>query len=259
MELSDSRVEDIKAFWNNRADHGLAAGSKDLIAKQLAIEAIAKYICNGMRVMDAGCGNGVTAIELAKRYNVTITAFDFSENMIKSAIDLAKKTEMQGTVSFTVADIRHIPDNIGTFDLIYTEGVLINLSDWPSQKRAILELSKFLRPNGLYVMSENSQDGLEAINSLRERLKLTKIEPPWHNRYLLEKEIIEDAFPGLILEGIYDFTSTYYFLSRIVNAWLAAQEGEEPNYNSLVNQLALQLPSIGNLGQTKIWLWRKSS
>ena len=61
------KEESIRGHWNSRAGLGLWAGTKDLIAKSLEIEAIASYVCDGMKVLDAGCGNGVTAIELTHR------------------------------------------------------------------------------------------------------------------------------------------------------------------------------------------------
>jgi hypothetical protein len=108
-------------------------------------------------------------------------------------------------------------------------------------------------------MCENSQDGLDQINSLRQRVGLSGITPPWHNRYLRDAELEQASFPGTKLEGVNTYSSTYYFLSRIVNAWLAAQGGREPDYDDPINQLALRLPSIGSLGQGRIWLWRKAT
>jgi hypothetical protein len=35
------------------------------------------------------------------------------------------------------------------------------------------------------------------------------------------------------------------------------QNGKEPEYDSPINQLALKLPPFGDIGQTKIWVWRK--
>ena len=62
---------------------------------------------------------------------------------------------------------------------------------------------------------------------------------------------------GLLLEGVNDYSGVYYFLSRVVNAALAARAGKEPQYDSPVNKLALKLPGIGIRGQGRIWLWRK--
>jgi cyclopropane fatty-acyl-phospholipid synthase-like methyltransferase len=60
-ELNES-TQDVCAFWNSRAGLGQWAGSRDVIAKQLEVEAIATYVRDGMRVLEVGCGNGITAI-----------------------------------------------------------------------------------------------------------------------------------------------------------------------------------------------------
>jgi ubiquinone/menaquinone biosynthesis C-methylase UbiE len=250
-------VRDIRAFWDSRAGLGEWAGTRDVIAKQLEIEAIASFVRDGMKVLEIGCGNGITAIELAKRYRVEIEAIDFAAGMIAAANDLLAGQELRGRVGFRVGDVR---DGLGRlsagYDLIYTERVLINLPDWPAQRQAIREITALLAEGGLYVMCENSQDGLDRINALRRRVDLPEITPPWHNRYLRDAEIEQMDLPGVVLEGVHHFSSTYYLLSRVVNAWLAAQAGEEPDYEAPVNRLALQLPAIGELGQGRIWLWR---
>jgi SAM-dependent methyltransferase len=259
MTESKNQTPGVRAFWNSRAGLGQAAGTRDLILKQLEIEAISKYVCEGMRVLDAGCGNGTTAIEIASRYNVHVVGFDFAKGMIKAAIAMAADADLKGSVNFQAGDIRNMPETLGKFDLVYTERVLINLPDWPTQRCAISDLTNLLVDDGMYVMCENSQDGLDKINLLRECVGLCRIEPPWHNRYLQDAEIEQCTIPGVRLEAIEYFTSTYYFLSRVVNAWLAAQEEKEPDYDAPVNQLALRLPPIGDLGQTRIWLWRRMS
>jgi hypothetical protein len=107
-------------------------------------------------------------------------------------------------------------------------------------------------------MCENSQDGLDAVNILRARVGLPAISPPWHNRYLRDAELAVADLPGVELDEVRHYSSTYYFLSRVVNAALAAQEGREPEYEHPLNQLALQLPPIGEFGQGRLWLWRKT-
>ena len=59
------------------------------------------------------------------------------------------------------------------------------------------------------------------------------------------------------LEKVHDYSSTYYFISRVVNAWQAAREGCEPDYEAPINELAMLLPPIGNVGQGRLWIWRK--
>jgi ubiquinone/menaquinone biosynthesis C-methylase UbiE len=246
---------DVLAFWNSRAGLGKWAGTRDVIAKQLELEAIAGYVRDGMRILEVGCGNGITALELATRFAVQIEAVDFAEEMIKAAQELQSSQKLRGSVRFTVGDIRGLPD--GLYDLIYTERALINLPDWPAQRAAMQSIFSRLKPSGSYLMCENSQNGLDAINDLRSRVGLPAIVPPWHNRYLRDAELSQVPSDEVALDHIKHYSSLYYLLSRVVNASLAAQAGTEPDYESPINKLALLLPSVGELGQGRIWLWKK--
>jgi ubiquinone/menaquinone biosynthesis C-methylase UbiE len=248
----------VRAFWNSRAGLGQWAGSRDVIAKHLEIMAIASYVRDGMRVLEIGCGNGITAIELARQYKVDITAFDYAEEMITAAESLEEGQNLKGSVSFSTGDVTRLPRFQGAFDLVYTERVLINLPDWKAQHDAITTIVGLLAPGGAYVMCENSQDGLEKINLLREAVQLPRIDPPWHNRYFRDAELAQIELQGAVLESINYYSSTYYLLSRVVNAALAVKAQVEPDYESDVNQLALKLPSIGDLGQGRIWVWRRA-
>ena len=253
--------------WDSRATLGDKAGTDDLIAKWLEIEAIAKYVKDGMRVLDVGCGNGQTLIELARRYDITGFGIDTSEKMITAAFQNLYGQKKRGGVTFDIRDVLDLNALFeerahlrGPFDLVYSERCLINLPDWETQKRAIRNIVSVLKPAGIYLMCENSQDGLEYVNRLRQCVGLSDIAPPAHNRYLRETEVEQFAEAnrcGLTLDGKARFGSTYAFLSRVVNAYLAQQEGKEPDYDSPINRLALKLPPIGEMGQYTLWRWRK--
>lgn len=250
----------VLQFWNDRAQHGAKAGSNDIIAKSLEVEAVSQFVRDGMRVLEVGCGNAITAVELARRYAVSITGIDFASEMVANAERYANDTKtLKGSLRFQVGDARTM-DGLGSdYDLAYTERMLINLPDWDSQREVISNIGNLLRPGGTFVMCENSQDGLDKVNDFRAAVGLASIRPPWHNRYFRESELTECRFAHLKLERVIHFSSTYYLLSRVVNAAVAMNEGREPAYDSFINQLALRLPSIGEFGQGKIWLWRKLS
>lgn len=252
-------VESVREYWNSRAGLGKWAGTQDLIAKELELKAIAEFVQPGMKILDAGCGNGVAAIELARRFRVEITAFDYAAEMVEAARRMAEGETLVGSICFRTGDVTEPSNMPRDFDLVFTERVLINLPDWETQKKAIVELTGLLRVGGTYAMLENSQDGLDKINALRERTGLKPIVPPWHNRYLRDEELQTLRLPGVTLERVIFHSSTYYLLSRVVNAWLAAREGLEPDYNSPINELALQLPVIGDFGQGRIWVWKRQS
>ena len=252
-------LDDVLEFWNHRAGLGQWAGTNDITAKRLEMETLAKFVREGMRIIDVGCGNGITAMEIARRFDVEITGLDFSPEMIAAAKSLAAPQTFRGKVTFAVAKVPGLTDTAAGCDLVYTERTLINLPTWSEQEQAIREIGELVRPGGCFLMCENSQDGLDELNALRQRIGLPRIQPPWHNRYLRDREIESGSFGSLALEHIEYYSSTYYLFSRIVNAWLAQREGVDPAYDSPINELALQLPSIGKLGQGRLWIWRRGA
>src|SRR5262249_48003303 len=191
---------DVLAFWNNRAGLGQWAGTRDVIAKQIEIEVLASLVREGMRVLEVGCGNGITALEIARRHRVQVTAIDFAEEMIAAAKRLAEGQRLKGYIDFQVGDVRQMQSFPQSFDLIYTDLVFINLPDGPAQRQALAAIVELLTPGGVYAMGENSQDGLDAINALRARVGLTAISPPWHNRYLRDADLAAVNLRGVVLE-----------------------------------------------------------
>lgn len=251
---------DKKEFWDRRADLGLKAGSNDIMMKHLEMELIDEYVADGARILDFGCGNGVAMCEIARRHDVSILGIDFSDAMIAAAEENARSERLLDKLTFLCGDQDTIKELDSRFDLIYTERCLINLSSWDEQKSAIIDLVNLLKDDGRYIMCESSIDGLREINDMRACHGLAEITPPWHNRYLRDSEIEELASSGSVaLLDVRYFSSTYYFLSRVVNAALARDQGVEPSYDAPVNELAMHLPPIGKFGQGRIWVWAKGS
>jgi len=248
----------VLEHWNNRAQLQQRAGSDDLIAKKLEINALSNHIKKGMAVAEFGCGNGTTAIELLTQFDIELNCFDFSPAMIEAAQKLAVEVGVDHRVTFSVCDVRSETLLDKKFDLIYTERMIINLPDWEAQARAIRYLISHLRSGGRYLMCENSQTGLDRINSLRIAAGLDVINPPWHNVYLNDEQVEQLDLADAKLVEVDAYSSSYYFLSRVVNAWLSAREGRQPVYDAPVNQLALQLPPIGDFAQGKLWVFEKN-
>lgn len=245
--------------WNKRATLAERAGSNDLVAKKLEISAISKHIKDGMIVAEFGCGNGTTALELLRNHNIELYCYDFSPAMIESAQNLAREAGMEHRVHFEVVDIRIEPKIEKRFDVIYSERMIINLPDWETQARAIRYLTDHLKAGGRYLMCENSKNGLDYLNKLRISAGLEAISPPWHNIYLVDDLVAELKIPKVELVNVEPFSATYYFLSRVVNAWLADKEGIPPSYDAPVNQLALELPPFGDCAQGKLWIFERTA
>jgi hypothetical protein len=72
-------------------------------------------------------------------------------------------------------------------------------------------------------------------------------------------EVKSWSTPAFYLEKIIHVSSTYHFLSRVVNAKLASDSGETLNYDAAINLLAARLPQeIGEFGPVKACIWRKA-
>ena len=253
------KADPVLEHWNQRAVLAKRAGSDDLIAKELEIRAISRHIKDRMVVAEFGCGNGTTALEILRRHEIKLMCFDFSPAMIEAACKLADDSGMADRVSYQVCDVRDEPEIDAKFDVIYSERMIINLPDWESQSKAIRYLVRQLKPGGRYLMCENSQPGLDKINELRKHAGLEAISSPWHNKYLSDELVAALELPGAKLVNVEPFSATYYFLSRIVNAWLSKKNGEQPSYDAPVNQLALELPPFGDCAQGKLWVFEKAT
>jgi len=75
----------------------------------------------GERVVEAGCGWGGLALHMAKRYGVTVTAYNISGEQIKCARERAKTEGLDDRVEYIEDDYRSIQ---GTYDVFVSVGML---------------------------------------------------------------------------------------------------------------------------------------
>ena len=95
-----------------------------------------------MNILDAGCGEGYLARELAARGGLVL-GVDSSQRLIEAARDLASP----GVASpiFEVQDVSDLDLKSGTFDLVVCNHLL---NDLPDPTGPIGELSRVLKPGG---------------------------------------------------------------------------------------------------------------
>ena len=245
---------DIQAFWDNQAkQHGSSdlATNPDTHYRSLEIESILRAI-SAMEhdtILDIGCGNGYTTRAIAKKFpEATVTGVDFSHAMIEEAKKLIKPN-----IDYLEGDVLSLSRNrplIGRqYDVVLSSRVLINLANWEEQKVGIMEMRKMLAPDGRMILVENVQEGLDNLNDLRGKLGLSKINPPWHNKYLPLDETRKflDGIKGQILttEYVENIGNFYYLASRVLYAKLCKDQGIEPDYNNPINAIASQMPTMG--------------
>jgi len=245
---------DVRAFWDHQAiQHGGSdlATNPDTHYRSLEIESILRAI-SAMKhdtILDVGCGNGYTTRAIAKKFpEAEVTGVDFSEVMINEAVPLVTPN-----IDFHIADILSLSRTRGLqrrqYDVVLSSRVLINLANWEEQKVGIMEMRKMLAPDGRMILVENVQEGLDNLNDLRGKLGLSKINPPWHNKYLPLDETRKflDGIKGQILttEYVENIGNFYYLASRVLYAKLCKDQGIEPDYNNPINAIASQMPTMG--------------
>lgn len=107
------------------------------------VAAMRAYFAGRQRILDAGCGSGFSAsLWMTPEWR----GAQWIGADISVAIDVAQKRLAGGTDRhFIQADILQLPFAAGTFDTIFSEGVLHHT---PSTERALKTLAPLLEPGG---------------------------------------------------------------------------------------------------------------
>jgi len=104
------------------------------------------------RVLDVGCGVGVTPCLLARRYGCRVVGVDLSERMVQRSRERAAREGLSGKVEFRVADAQDLPFDDASFDAVITESV----TSFPEDKqRAVEEYTRVVRPGGYVGLNES--------------------------------------------------------------------------------------------------------
>jgi len=103
-----------------------------------------KYIKPDMKVLDAGCGEGVLAVMLAKM-GAMVTACDISKPNIEVGIKYAEEEKIN-TINFLIADSENLPFDDNSFDLVVSSHVLEHLPDFD---KGLLELMRVTKKRSI--------------------------------------------------------------------------------------------------------------
>lgn len=77
----------------------------------------------GMRVLDAGCGTGAAAVELARR-GADVVAIDLSPTLVDVARERAAQSTVRGSIDFRAGDM--LDPALGHFDHVFAMDSLIH-------------------------------------------------------------------------------------------------------------------------------------
>jgi SAM-dependent methyltransferase len=194
----------------------------DANMRELEIEFVRRYLAADRRAADVGCGDG----RATRRYAADVASMvgiERSDHL--RGIALAEQAENTiPNLEFRAGDILDLSEHEGAFDVVITERVLINLPSWAHQQQAIDQIARALKPGGWYVMLENTVDGDQALNDLRESVGLSPISQHWHNLFLDWDSFAAYVRPQFEIVERRGF-SLYYVLTRVFAQLFASFEG----------------------------------
>ncbi len=121
--------------------HGGGQDSTDDLIRMCGIK-------RGSRVLDVGCGPGLTAVQLAKM-GCEVVAIDSNKVMIERAKENASSAKAD--IAFMVADAQKLPFKKNEFDAVISESVTVFV---PDRKKAISEYVRVTKAGGFIGLNE---------------------------------------------------------------------------------------------------------
>jgi len=163
-------------------------------------------------------------------------------------------------VQFDVGDVRTLAEPTETYDALVAVRVIINLPDWNTQRAALSECARVLKPGGRLLLSEATLQGWRNLNAFRQERRLPPIPMPPFNRYLDQELVVDALSPACELVELVNFSSTYFVGTRVLKPVLAQTleiDLDVANPDMEWNRWFAQLPAWGDYGTQKLFVFRK--
>ncbi|HEY7060839.1 MAG TPA: class I SAM-dependent methyltransferase [Chloroflexota bacterium] len=126
---------------------------------------------SGLRVLDAGCGTGNTAVTIAKRHpEVEVVGIDLSETALDEARALARRLRVGSNLTLRRLAIEDADALDGPFDYIIAAGVLHHLVDPAAGLRILANLLTPTGGLGIMVFGTHGRHAVYLVQDLLRRL-----------------------------------------------------------------------------------------
>jgi ubiquinone/menaquinone biosynthesis C-methylase UbiE len=255
----------IYKYWDQQAlEHGQspAASWSDQMVIEMEIREILKWLSDDNLVLDIGCANGYSTVQIASQKRLHIRGLDYIPEMINQANSrLSNSAEkIIGTVDFAVGDITALAEPTETYDSVVVIRVIINLGSWENQLKGLQEATRVLKRGGMLLLSEATLQGWSRLNTFRREWGLDDIPIPPFNSYLDQDKVVQALAPDLRLVEMINFASTYYVGTRVLKPLLAQAlstsiDSADPNMEW--NRWFSMLPAAGDYGTQKLFVFQK--
>ncbi|CAN6938866.1 unnamed protein product [Brassica oleracea] len=159
-----------------------------------------KHVLGG-NIIDASCGSGIFSRLFAKsEHFAMVYALDYSENMLRQCYEFLKQEANlidKKIVVLARADIARLPFLSGSVDAVHAGAAL---HCWPSPSSAVAEISRVLRPGGVFVATTFIYDGLVRFVPFLKELRQEVMGYSGSHMFLSEREL-EDLCKSCGLVG----------------------------------------------------------
>lgn len=103
------------------------------------------------RVLDLGCGIGGPSRYLAKTFGCRVVGVDLMPEFCRVAAMLAERTGLADRVEYRQADALAVPFEDQSFDVVWSQNVVMNIAD---RDRLYAEIFRLLKPDGRYAFAD---------------------------------------------------------------------------------------------------------
>lgn len=175
-----------------------------------------------LRILDAGCGNGITIERLSKVFPRTeFVGLEFTPELHELCLQRHSKLENKKNITFIKGDLREPHSFQGhPFDIIYSQRAVINILGKQKQVQALRNIASHLTEDGHYLLSESFYETWSSLNHARAEFQMGEVPISKHNLFLTESRLKTLEKCGMT-EYHHNlgrhFLSTHFYLTRVLH------------------------------------------
>jgi len=127
-----------------------------ILPRRIQARSVLKILAHNSNanLLDAGCGDGIFSIELARRGYGVVVGMDVDRGKIALANRRVRSMNLNDKVELLVGDVQHAPFTADSFDRVLCNCVLEHV---PDDSKALAELVRVLRTGGILVVTAPSE------------------------------------------------------------------------------------------------------
>jgi ubiquinone/menaquinone biosynthesis C-methylase UbiE len=194
--------------------------------------------CQGKKILDYGCGNGVHSFWLAD-FGGDVTAIDISENSLKIAKEKSLQKKSGSRVKFIAMDCEKLEFEDNHFDIIFDGGSFSSLD----LNKAYPELARVLKPNGFVIGIETFGHN-PIINLKRQLNKVVGKRTSWAVSHIFNENYLKEA------QKYFGKTETYFFH---LTSWTFL-----PKFFNIIDSFLLKIKFLQKYAFKIVFIFKKT-